>query len=198
MTSWTVTTWGPDPDDPETDPEKKRQIVVATEDKLELTDHVFYQAPKDCDFNRTSISVELVMDDEERTLVRAVDDKPVIEIGSGSGQRGREWVARRLPKMRIAVNVLSSARRPKAAYRLRVTLAASKLIDNRTKQMKKMVYYSDAFYVIGRAYKAKGRASKVEANRAKNERSRAHTVEYRKGMAKAEVDDAWPDNLWAE
>ena len=142
--------------------------------------------------------LNLVLDDEERTLVESVDDKPVIEIGSGSGQRGSEWVARRLPKMRIAVNVKSSERRPLAAYRLRVTIKASKLVDNRTEPLKKLVCYTDAFYVIGRAYKAKGKESKLEANRSKNARSRAHTVEYRKGLSKAETDAAWPDNVWAE
>ena len=198
MTNWTQNTWGPDPDDPETDPAKKRRVVVATEEKHELKDHVFDQAPKDCDLDRTMIGVDLVLDDEARTLVRPVDDTPTVEIGSGSGQRGREWVARRLPKMRIAVNVKSSARRPMAAYRLRVTLSSSKLTDNRTHPIKNLVCYTDAFYVIGRAYKDVGKASKVAANRAKDERSRAHTAEYRRGMSKAEAEAAWPDNVWAE
>lgn len=198
MTSWTHTTWADDPDDPETDPEKKRQIVVASEERHEMKDHVFDQAPKDCDLGRTGIAVDLVLDDAARTPVRSTGDMPTVELGSGSGQRAREWTARRLPKMRIAVNVQSNVRRPLAAYRLRVVLAASKLIDNRTQTLNKMVCYTDAFYVIGRAYGSKGRASKVAANRAKNARSRAHTVAYRKGVAQAEADAAWPDNVWAE
>lgn len=195
MTSWTHHTWADDPNDAATDSAERARVIVASEERLEMKDHVFDQAPAHIDLPRTSIAVQLVMDDAARTLVPPVEPKaPTVELGSGSGQSGSEWKARRLPKMRVAVLVQSNARRPLAAYRLRVTLVPRKMVDGRSSDIDNLVCYTEPFYVIGRAKGETGKASKHAANRAHSAQAKAHTAEYHRGLAQAEAERAWPED----
>ena len=195
MTSWTHNTWADDPNDAATDSAERGRILVASEEKLEMKDHVWDQAPAHIDLDRTAIAVELVMDDAARTLAPPAEPLlPVVELGSGSGQRASEWKARRLPKMRVAVLVQSNAHRPLAAYRLRTTLAPVAMVNGRSHALDHLVCYTEPFYVIGRAKGPAGKASKDAANRALSDQAKAHTAEYHRGLAQAEAACAWPED----
>ena len=155
---------------------------------LAMKTHVFDQVPKEFDLLRTSVAVDLVHDNDKRTLVEDDKNRPNIELGSGAQSAfGNNWPGRRLPKLRLIINRKSNSFRPKTAFRIRMTLHSSKIVNHRSQPVMPLVCFSDPFYVIGKARSVEWKTKKAEAEKAKR---RAHTAEVLNGLREVEASEA--------